>query len=180
MKTWVTDRISNVKPAEFFSLVDKNRAYITPTFPNTTSQCNSLVNTTAFLIRAANNEQRGENYYFYLRDVSSNRLIGYICVKNIILNIMKAELAYFIDADYQNKGIITQAVSQVVTYCFDALGFNKLYICTHPENIGSQRVAVKNGFTKEGILKEEFKNANGGLEDVVYFGLLRSEYNYER
>jgi hypothetical protein len=79
MKTWVTDRISNVKPAEFFSLVDKNRAYITPTFPNTTSQCNSLVNTTAFLIRAANNEQRGENYYFYLRDVSSNRLIGYIC-----------------------------------------------------------------------------------------------------
>lgn len=177
MKTWVTDRISNVKPVEFFSLIDKNRVHITPTFPNTTLQCDSLDKTTAFLIRAANNEQRGENFYFYLRDVTTNCLIGYVCVKNIIPHILKAELAYFIDEAYQGKGIVSRAVAEVITYCFDALNYNKLYICTHPENFGSQRVAVKNGFTKEGILKEEFKNANGELEDVVYFGLLRSEYN---
>ncbi|MFP9112862.1 GNAT family N-acetyltransferase [Flavobacterium sp. RHBU_3] len=181
MKTWFTDRISNVKPTEFFSLIEKNKVHINHTFPVTVSLCDTLDKTTAFFIKATNNEERGENYYFFLRDASSNSLIGYVCVKNIILSIMKAELAYFIDATYQGRGIITRAVSEVADFCFNTLGFNKIYICANPENHGSKKVALKNGFIQEGILRNEFKNMHGVLEDVVYYGLLRSEYkNNER
>ena len=35
---------------------------------------------------------------------------------------------------------------------------------------------LKHHFKQEGILRDEFKNGDGILEDVVYFGLLKSEY----
>jgi ribosomal-protein-serine acetyltransferase len=53
---------------------------------------------------------------------------------------------------------------------------NKVYICTSKINAASQRIATKLGFQKEGILREEFKNGKAMLEDIVYFGLLKSEY----
>jgi RimJ/RimL family protein N-acetyltransferase len=53
---------------------------------------------------------------------------------------------------------------------------NKVYICTSKINLASQRIATKLGFQKEGILREEFKNGKAILEDIVYFGLLKSEY----
>ena len=46
--------------------------------------------------------------------------------------------------------------------------------------MGSQKVATKNGFIQEGILREEFKNGEGKLEDIMYFGLIKSDYKNER
>ena len=89
---------------------------------------------------------------------------------------MKCELAYFIDQDFEGQGIISKAVSQTIGFCFKELMMNKMYICTSKINTCSQRIASKNGFQKEGVLREEFKNGKANLEDIVYFGLLKSEY----
>jgi ribosomal-protein-serine acetyltransferase len=107
-------------------------------------------------------------------------LIGYICIKNVNKDILKCELAYFIDADFEGKGIISDAVSQTIDFCFNKLRMNKVYICTSKINKGSQRIALKHGFQEEGILREEFKNHEGILEDIVYFGLLKTDFNNER
>ncbi|WP_282786839.1 GNAT family N-acetyltransferase, partial [Flavobacterium croceum] len=72
--------------------------------------------------------------------------------------------------------IISHAVSETVDYCFGTLQMNKVYICTSKTNAASQRIALKMGFQKEGILREEFKNGKAILEDIVYYGLLKSEY----
>jgi ribosomal-protein-serine acetyltransferase len=53
---------------------------------------------------------------------------------------------------------------------------NKIFICTSKTNFGSQQIALKNGFIQEGTLREEFKNHEGVLEDINYFGLLKSDY----
>jgi RimJ/RimL family protein N-acetyltransferase len=89
---------------------------------------------------------------------------------------MKCELAYFIDKNFEGKGIISKAVADTVAFCFNDLQMNKVYICTSKINAASQRIATKLGFQKEGILREEFKNGKAILEDIVYFGLLKSEY----
>jgi RimJ/RimL family protein N-acetyltransferase len=36
-------------------------------------------------------------------------------------------------------------------------------------NTGSKRVAEKNGFSKMGILKKDFRIPNGELIDLIYF-----------
>ena len=53
---------------------------------------------------------------------------------------------------------------------------NKIFICTSKINKGSQQIALKHNFQKEGILREEFKNHEGVLEDVNYYGLLKSDF----
>lgn len=173
---WNTDRIANTTPEEFYNLIARNRQHIYLTFPATYSSCTSLEKTKTFLKNAVALEQEGKGYYFYLRN-SDNLMIGYICIKNIDRNCDKCELAYFIDKEYQGQGIISKAVSNITAYCFNEINMNKVFICTATTNIGSQRVAKKNGYLQEGLFREDFKNGDGQLEDTLYFGLLKSEYN---
>jgi ribosomal-protein-serine acetyltransferase len=180
MKNWETVSISNIAPEEFHALIGRNREHIAKTFPRTLEGCRNAAAVTAFLKAATLKQQAGESYYFYLRHTIKGHLIGYMVIKNIEPHILKCELAYFIDKDYQGRGIITETVAHVVDFCFNNLKMNKVYICTSTTNLASQKVALKNGFVQEGILKEEFKNGEGMLEDVVYFGLIKSEYKHER
>ena len=83
---------------------------------------------------------------------------------------------YFIDTDFEGKGIISKAVSEVISFCFNELKMNKIFICTSKINFGSQQIALKNGFVQEGTLRQEFKNGEGILEDINYYGLLKSDY----
>jgi len=177
METWKTDGITDILPQEFYALIARNREHIAKTFPVTLAGCADFESTVVFLYQGANNVENGTDYYFYLRDTITNNLTGYLVVKNIDRKINKCELAYFIDKDCEGRGIITKAVTNILDFCFDTLLLNKVYICTSTTNTASQKVALKNGFVQEGILKEEFKNGDGVLEDIVYFGLLKSDYH---
>ncbi|AWH84521.1 N-acetyltransferase [Flavobacterium album] len=177
MTNWKTDTLADILPEEFYALIDRNRDHIAKTFPGTLANNTYFEDTVAALGQSAMNEGRKENYYYYLRNLDTNALIGYVLVKNIDRKIAKCELAYFIDKDFEGKGIITKAVGNLIAFCFEELHMNKITICTSPVNYGSQRIALKHGFTKEGVLRQEFKNGQGVLEDIFYYGLLRSEYN---
>ncbi len=173
---WKIDKIENILVEEFFDLIDKNRNHISKTFPVTVSNCNDLQKSKLFITNNIQIEKNKEGYYFYIRNLETNKLIGYICIKKIDYNISKCELAYFIDKDFEGKGVISEAVSDVIKICFNNLMLNKVFICTSKINIASQQIALKHGFQQEGILRKEFKNGNGVLEDIIYFGLLKSDY----
>lgn len=176
MKNWETVGINNISAEEFYLLLQRNREHIAKTFPRTLESCPDFETTAAFLKGNRQKQKNGESYFYYLRHTIKGHLIGYVVIKNIEPHILKCELAYFIDKEYEGRGIITETVAHVVDFCFSTLKMNKVYICTSTVNFGSQKVALKNGFVQEGILKEEFKNGEGELEDVVYFGLIKSDY----
>ena len=46
---------------------------------------------------------------------------------------------------------------------------------TDPDNIASQRVAEKAGFTREGVLRSMLVNRDGSRRDGVMFSLLPEE-----
>ena len=135
-----------------------------------------LEKTTNFITENIEKEKNKDGYYFYIRNLETNKLIGYICIKNIRKDVMKCEFAYLIDKDFEGQGIISKIVSQTITRCFEELEMNKVFICTSKINKASQQIALKHGFQQEGVLRDEFKNQEGILEDVVYFGLLKSDY----
>lgn len=173
---WKTETIKDILPEEFYNLIKKNKTHIEKTFPLTLSHCLDLEKTKNFIAFNQNRENHKEGYFFYPRDIKTNALIGYLCIKSIDTNKAKCELGYFVDADFQGKGIISKLVSETLDFCFDTLKMNKVFICTSKINMASQQIALKHHFKQEGILREEFKNGDGTLEDVVYFGLLKSEY----
>ena len=174
---WKTDRIENILPTEFYKLIDKNKNYIGKTFPVTLANSDSLKKAEDFLTVSLDKEKNNEGFYFYARDIKTNDLIGYLCVKTIDYRISKCELGYFIDEDYQGKGITSKMVSNALAFCFNELMMNKIFICTSEINFASQQIALKHHFKQEGILRDEFRNGDGELQNSVYFGLLKSEYN---
>lgn len=174
---WKAEGVTDILAEEFYKLIDRNREHIAKTFPVTLACCADLDKATAFIADAVENQNNRENYYFYLRNLESNELIGYVCIKNIDLKILKCELAYFVDKSFEGKGIITKAVGDILDFCFSKLQMNKVFVCTSTVNMVSQRIALKHGFRQEGILREEFKNGEGVLEDIIYFGLLKSDCN---
>ncbi len=172
---WKLDKIENILAEEFFDLIENNRNRIIKTFPVTVSNCNDLKATEKFITKNCQTEIERTGYYFYIRNLETNNLIGYIGIKKIDYHISKCELFYFIDKDFEGKGIISKAVSEVIGFCFQELKMNKIFICTSKINYGSQQIALKNRFVLEGTLREEFKNHEGILEDINYYGLLKSD-----
>ncbi|HMK06912.1 MAG TPA: GNAT family protein [Flavobacterium sp.] len=171
------DTINDILPEEFYKLIDDNKDHIKKTFPVTLLHCVDLKSTGTFITNNLIKENKKEGYFFYIRDIEKLNLVGYVCIKNINKSIAKCEFAYFIDKQFEGKGIISKAVGKVIEFCFSELMMNKIIICTSKINTASQSIALKYGFQDEGILREEFRSGEGVLEDIIYFGLLKKDYN---
>lgn len=60
------------------------------------------------------------------------------------------EIGYNIMKKYWGKGLVTEAMKEVISFAFNELKLSKLYVCHAKDNIGSQRVVEKLGFTYVG------------------------------
>ena len=63
----------------------------------------------------------------------------------------------------------------MVDYLFNAYAYHRLELLMDPLNIGSERIAQKNGFTEEGLMRQAFF-INGAMRDVKMYSLLRPEW----
>lgn len=62
------------------------------------------------------------------------------------------ELAYRLARDSWGRGIATEAARALVGHAFGALRLPRLVAVTYPENLASQRVLEKVGFTQRGFV----------------------------
>jgi len=76
---------------------------------------------------------------------------------------------------YWNKGIITEAVKEILRFGFEEMKLNRVQAITFPENIPSTRVLEKLGFQYEGTLRE-WGYFKGRFQDVHCYSLLRREW----
>ena len=173
---WKLVNLDEIQPNEFFELIQKNKIHILNTLTITVSNCENLEKTIQYIQIKKSNQENKTDFYFYIRNIETNKLIGYIGIKKIDYNISKCELFYFIDKDFEGKGIVSNAVSQIIKYCFDELLMHKIIICTSKVNIGSQKIALKHNFKQEGVLRNERLNNLNEFEDINYYGLLKSDY----
>jgi len=158
---------------KLYNLVEINRERLIMYFPKTSANIKDLDSAKKFARQKVKQAFEREQYCFVIAKKNYGEIVGMVMVKNIDWTIPKGELAYFIDQNYEGLGITSSAVKWVVDYCFAQLEMEKLYIKFNPENVGSKRVAIKNGFEKEGLLKREFRTGLGELTDVERYGLLR-------
>jgi len=75
-------------------------------------------------------------------------------------NLPGRELGYVLNKDYWNKGIMTEAVSKVVDYCFNTLKLNFLMASYFNHNIASKKVLENLNFKfyKDIIIKTGYNN----------------------
>lgn len=83
-------------------------------------------------------------------------------------------IGYLVGPDARGRGVATRALVLLSRWAVTEGGVARLELTTHPENVASQRVAEKAGFTREGVLRSHIVFREG-RRDSVLFSLLPSD-----
>lgn len=103
-------------------------------------------------------------------------IIGHIEFFKPVAYLDGYELSYLIyDTAERGKGVTTEAVRLLTKYLFDTKKVNRLQLIIHPDNLASRRVAEKNGFICEGLMRGAWYH-RGRYHDVAVYALLRDEH----
>ena len=106
---------------------------------------------------------------------STNRCIGGTGIHPRI-GPQALEIGYWIAADRQGNGLVTEAVTAMVSVAFEAMGARRLEIRCSPQNSRSRAIPERLGFHLDGVLREGGISGSGELEDKMIWSLLASEY----
>jgi len=154
----------------FFNLINSNRARLSEYFAGTVANTKTLEDTLNYC-KLIDQRMENKSYFpFIIINRENNAFIGLIDVKNIEWGVPKAEMGYFIDVNYEGKGIISQALDFVIEYLTKEYQFKKLLCRVNSRNLGSVNVALKNGFELEGTIRNDYRTTNNKVVDLNYYG----------
>ncbi len=104
----------------------------------------------------------------------SDEFIGIIGLFRIEFENYRSELGYMLLPEHHNKGIVSEAISEIMRYGFENMKLHSIEAVIDPQNHASGKVLEKNGFRKEAHLREnEFYN--GRFLDTVIYAKLASD-----
>ena len=87
----------------------------------------------------------------------------------------RAAIGYWLDREYQGKGIMTACVKAIINYGFTELNLNRIEIQCEMNNLKSKAIPERLGFTCEGILRDYHK-VNGEYQNDLLYSLLKREW----
>lgn len=130
----------------------------------------------AFVTRVRQTPAAGQPAQLVLgiADRADDALLG---LSGLVLEseLEEGELWYLLRPDQWGRGIVTEAVRQLVHHGFDALGLHRIWASCLPENPGSARVLEKLGFRQEGLLRQNLR-IHGTWRDSYIYAVLASEW----
>lgn len=118
------------------------------------------------------NNDTSYNWAIELKETGS--IIGSIGLLNVNDEKESCEAGYCIGKEYWNKGVLTEALSSVIGFGFNDVGFQRIAACHHVNNPASGRVMEKCGMEYEGTLRKISRDNNGNLVDCKYYSILNS------
>lgn len=159
--------------AEMFWLTDSNRSHLRKWLPwlDYTQRMEDTANFIQMTINQHNNNQ-GTHYGIWYK----GRLAGTLGVHNLDWINKKTSLGYWLGAQFQGKGLMTDAVATYVDrLIFQSWGLEKVTIQAATENYKSRAIPERLGFQLEGILRRNEFLYDHYVDHAVY-SLLRSEW----
>ncbi len=159
-----------------YNLVAENTSRIYDFFPETLESVTNKDTGEGFVRRKIAEWLLQTEYAFGVWEHKNAKLIGFVRIFNINWGVPAAELAFFIDKNFEGKGIMTEVVQAAIRFTFDELNIEKLRLKTATDNYATQRLARKCGFRREGDLRSEFRRPSGELIDVMLFGYTKAEF----
>ena len=87
-----------------------------------------------------------------------------------------AEIGYSLVRHQWGKGLAREAVDLVISFLFEVEGYRRIFADTDPDNVASNTLLTRLGFTLEGRLRGEWET-HIGVRDSLIWGLLREEWS---
>ncbi|MEY4291524.1 MAG: hypothetical protein RL130_1466 [Actinomycetota bacterium] len=100
---------------------------------------------------------------------SDKKFAGVISLHTINIKNHTAEVGYWMEKSMRGKGIATTSVSMITDFGFTTIGFRRIDGLADVDNEASQKVLMKAGFEKEGILRNKVTREDGRQIDMALF-----------
>lgn len=86
------------------------------------------------------------------------------------------EIGYWINGNYIRRGYISETVAALTKVGFEIEGQKRIEIRCTPDNLASQAVPRKLGFTHEATLKNRELDADNNPKDMMIWTMFREDY----
>ena len=103
------------------------------------------------------------------------RIIGSVGLVEIRRRDGRASIGYWLTAERQGRGTMTEAVRAMLDHAFGALGLNRVELHVQPDNEASRYVAQRLGFREEGVQRQA-QRFDDGYRDLVLYAMLAEDW----
>ncbi len=134
----------------------------------------SIWDSREFLRMAIRQYRKGLPGSFAITLKDSGRMIGTIGFMWINTDYQSGEVGYSLSREYWNRGIMTEALKEVVRFGFEDLKLNRIEAQHEISNPASGKVMAHAGMQYEGTLRQRLKN-KGCFVDVALYAILRGD-----
>lgn len=111
----------------------------------------------------------------FLKDNTYVGEIGYTLIDTDSRGLKRVHLGYFIHREFWNRGIVSEALAIVLDFAFTSDSVGKVETGCLTENIYSERLMIKNGFSKENFIGHHTE-LDGVFYDRVEYSLTHDQY----
>lgn len=120
--------------------------------------------------------EKESNVLFLIRDIETQKIIGYAGLYDIHLSARKAEFRVLIgEKEFWGKGYGTEVTELLTYYGFDRLNLNRISLGYVAENKGAGKAYEKAGYIYEGTFKQDIYR-NSKYYDAIAMAILRDDY----
>jgi len=107
----------------------------------------------------------------------SEKLVGIIEAMDFNQKVDMVTIGYYLAEAFWGKGIASEAVAVIVKFLMEEVNVNRIQAEVMPLNESSKKVLLKNGFLKEGLLRQASLWSGKGVVDLEIYGLLKGDYD---
>lgn len=108
---------------------------------------------------------------------NQDTLLGIIESMDFNQKVNMVTIGYFLAEEYWGKRIATEAVRLLVNFLFEEVQINRIQAEVMPANEVSKKVLLKNGFLKEGLLRQASLWSGKGIVDLEIYSILKEDYS---
>jgi ribosomal-protein-alanine N-acetyltransferase len=181
----VTERLA-LRPArtsdvpEMRRALRQNAAHLRPwsVAPVPGEDPTSLTSVSRAILRHRREWKTGQAFVLLITPRENDRaIVGRIAFGGVLRGAFQnAYLGYWLDAERQGQGLMTEAVLGATSFAFEAAGLHRVQAAVMPRNGASQRVLEKAGYRREGFA-ERYLCIAGTWEDHVVFAMTSEEWS---
>jgi ribosomal-protein-serine acetyltransferase len=134
----------------------------------------TLEGTRAYIRAALDDFARGRQISTIIAVDGGREFVGR-CGMRINPQLGSGDIGYWIDGEYEGRGITSRSARALISSVFDELGLSKVDLRTSVGNERSRAVADRLGFTFEGILPRGLQFMNRA-DDVALYGVTARQW----
>ena len=130
--------------------------------------CESPEEARQFIAKILGIIENGDGYFWVITLKNEDKLIGTICYWNMEKEQHLAEIGYALHPDFHGKGIMQEALAEVIRFGFEQLQLRTITAFSAAENAPSCKLLERTGFQVDMSLPEYDSNSKDQAGMVSY------------